>query len=216
MHFKAVIFDIDGTLLDTLLDIANSANTVLARSGFPQHKPQDYKYYVGDGIQVLAQRILPTDRRDETTINKIAAEIDSEYSQHWADNSHPYPGIPELLQSLTDRGIKIAALSNKPDRSARLTVSRLLPDWHFEFVLGVSPSIPKKPDPQGALGIAQSLKIKPDDFVYLGDTDTDMKTAGSAGMYAVGALWGFRTAEELLASGARLLLHSPLELLKIL
>jgi phosphoglycolate phosphatase len=91
-----------------------------------------------------------------------------------------------------------------------------LPDWHFEFVLGVSPSIPKKPDPQGALGIAQSLKIKPDDFLYLGDTDTDMKTAGSAGMYAVGALWGFRTAEELLASGARLLLHSPLELLKIL
>jgi phosphoglycolate phosphatase len=216
MHFKAVIFDIDGTLLDTLLDIANSANTVLARSGFPQHKPQDYKYYVGDGIQVLAQRILPTDRRDEATINKIAAEIDSEYSQHWADNSHPYPGIPELLKSLTDRGIKIAALSNKPDRSARLTVSRLLPDWHFEFVLGVSPSTPKKPDPQGALGIAQNLKIKPDDFLYLGDTDTDMKTAGSAGMYAVGALWGFRTAEELLASGARLLLHSPLELLKIL
>jgi phosphoglycolate phosphatase len=111
MHFKAVIFDIDGTLLDTLLDIANSANTVLARSGFPQHKPQDYKYYVGDGIQVLAQRILPTDRRDETTINKIAAEIDSEYSQHWADNSHPYPGIPELLQSLTESRLPLYPIS---------------------------------------------------------------------------------------------------------
>jgi phosphoglycolate phosphatase len=216
MHFKAALFDIDGTLLDTLVDIANSANTVLARFGFQQHKLQAYKYFVGDGIEALALRILPDDRRDEATINKIANEIDSEYTQHWADNTHPYPGIPELLQSLTVRGIKIAALSNKSDSSAKLTVSRLLPDWHFELILGVSPSIPRKPDPLGALRIAQNLKIKPDEFLYLGDTDTDMKTANSAGMYPVGVLWGFRTADELLASGAKVLIHTPLDLLKIL
>ena len=216
MYFRAVLFDIDGTLLDTLMDIANSANKVLARFGFPQHKPQDYKCFVGDGIATLALRILPDDRRDETTINKIAAEIDSEYSRHWADNRRPYQGIPELLQSLTIRGIKIAALSNKPDSSAKLPISRLLPDWHFELILGASPSSPKKPDPLGALRIAQNLKTKPEEFLYLGDTDTDMKTANSAGMYPVGALWGFRTADELLASGAKVLIHSPLDLLKIL
>ena len=216
MHFRAVLFDIDGTLLDTLVDIANSANTVLARFGFPQHKLRAYKYFVGDGIVALASRIVPDNQRDQNTINKIAGEIDREYLQHWADNTHPYPGIPELLQSLTVRGVKIAALSNKPDISARLTVSRLLPDWHFELILGVSQSIPKKPDPAGALKIARDLKIKPHEFLYLGDTDTDMKTANSAGMYPVGVLWGFRTAAELLSNGARVLIQNPLDLLKII
>ncbi len=216
MAYRAVLFDIDGTLLDTLEDIASSANGVLGRLGFPQHELEAYKYFVGDGREALAVRILPSSHRDATTIAKVVACIDSEYSHHWADTTHPYEGIPELLEALTVRAIKMAVLSNKPDDSAKLMVSRLLPHWQFELVLGARPSVPRKPDPAAALEIAECLNILPSEFIYLGDTDTDMKTAKAAGMYPIGVLWGFRTADELLASGAKTLIHNPIDLLKIL
>jgi phosphoglycolate phosphatase len=216
MTYRAVLFDLDGTLLDTLQDIASSANSVLTRFGFPQHKIEAYKYFVGDGRDTLAVRILPSSQRDEATVAKVIACIDSEYSQHWSDTTRPYQGIPELLQALTDRGIKMAVLSNKPDDSAKLTVSKLLPCWRFELVLGIRPSVPRKPDPAAALEIAERLNIFPSEFLYLGDTDIDMKTAEAAGMCPIGVLWGFRTADELLASGAKALISNPLDLLKIL
>jgi phosphoglycolate phosphatase len=216
MLYRAVLFDIDGTLLDTLKDIADSSNRVLARSGFPQHGLEAYKYFVGDGVETLAVRILPENHRDEKTVVGIVEEINNEYYKHWADTTRPYDGIPELLNELTARGLKMAVLSNKSEYTARLTVSRLLPGWHFEAVLGISLSIPKKPDPSGALKISRSLQINTDEFLYVGDTNTDMMTAGAAGMYGVGALWGFRTADELLASGARELLERPLDLLNII
>jgi phosphoglycolate phosphatase len=216
MIYRAVLFDIDGTLLDTLRDIASSANSVLARFGFPQHKLEAYKYFVGDGMETLAARILPHHQRHENMINKVVKEMNKEYSLHWADTTCPYAGIPELLQELAARGIKMAVLSNKPDSSARLTISKLLPDWHFELILGVSPSVPRKPNPSGALQIARHLNIKQGEFLYLGDTNTDMATARAAGMYPVGALWGFRTADELLENGAQTLISNPLDLLKIL
>lgn len=216
MAYKAVIFDLDGTLLDTLQDIANSANTVLARFGFPQHELESYKYFVGYGREILATRILPTNHRDANTVAKIASSLDSEYDLHWADTTRPYEGVPELLQALTVYGIKMAVLSNKPDDSTKLTVSRLLADWQFELVLGVRPSAPKKPDPAAALEIADYLNIPPSEFLYLGDTDTDMITAVAAGMYAIGVLWGYRTADELLANGAKALISKPIDLLKML
>ncbi len=216
MAYRAVLFDLDGTLLDTLQDIASSANRVLGHFGFPQHELEAYKYFVGDGREALAVRILPSNHRDATTIAKVVMCIDTEYSQHWADTTRPYEGIPELLQALTVRGIKMAVLSNKPDDSAKLTVSRLLPHWRFELVLGVRPSVPRKPDPAAALEIAERLKIVPSEFLYLGDTDTDMKTAEAAGMCPIGVLWGFRTADELLANGAKALISNPIDLLKIL
>ena len=134
MAYEAVLFDLDGTLLDTLQDIASYANNVLGRLGFPQHELEAYKYFVGDGRETLALRILPSSRRDATTVAKVVACIDSEYSQHWADTTRPYEGIPELLQVLTVRGIKMAVLSNKPDDSAKLEVSKLLPHWQFELI----------------------------------------------------------------------------------
>ena len=216
MAYRAVLFDLDGTLLDTLEDIASSANRVLRRFGFPPHELEAYKYFVGDGRKALTVRILPSGHCDATTVAKVLACMDREYSHHWADTTRPYDGIPELLQALTVRSIKMAVLSNKPDDSAKLTVSRLLPHWQFAVVLGTRPNVPLKPDPAAALEIAESLNMLPSEFLYLGDTDTDMETAKGAGMCPIGVLWGFRTADELLASGAKALIHHPTDLLKIL
>ena len=170
----AVLFDLDGTLMDTLEDIASSANTVLAHLGFPQHEMEAYKYFVGDGIEALATRILPNSERDATTIARVVTCIDREYSQHWADTTHPYQGIPELLQALTVRGIKMAVLSNKPNDPTKTMVSKLLPHWRFDIVLGARPCVPKKPDPAAALEIADKLKelkdtIGPDDETGSGE-----------------------------------------------
>jgi phosphoglycolate phosphatase len=135
---------------------------------------------------------------------------------HWADTTKPYPGIAELLDALTARQIEMAILSNKPDELTREVVRTLLPKWHFAVVAGARETIPRKPDPAGALRIADLLHRNPADFLYLGDTNTDMQTARGAGMFAIGALWGFRTAEELKKNGAQTLLSVPIELCRLL
>ncbi|MDP3880418.1 MAG: HAD family hydrolase [Dehalococcoidales bacterium] len=216
MKHSAVIFDLDGTLLDTLKDLADSVNSALGYLGLPEHDLEAYRYFVGDGREAMASRALPEDRRDTATLNRIIPRINEEYSRRWAENTRPYPGIPELLDELTGSNVRMAILTNKPHDFTELMVSRLLPQWQFEPIIGAMPSLPKKPDPTGALKIAQQLNIKPTGFLYLGDSDIDMKTAAAADMYPLGALWGFRTAGELLAGGARALLQEPAELLSFL
>jgi len=216
MAYKAVLFDLDGTLVDTLRDLADSTNYVLAAAAFPQHEIEAYRYFVGAGRRVLASRALPEDHRDDETVDRISSEIERVYSRRWTEHTAPYPGIPELLDALTDRGVRLAILSNKPQRPAEVMVSRLLPRWHFDAVEGERPGIPLKPDPSGALEIARRMKLKPVEFLYLGDSATDMQTAVAANMYPVGALWGFRTAEELLAGGAEVLIENPVDLLPLL
>ncbi len=218
MAYKGVIFDLDGTLLNTLQDLTDSVNAALTRAGLPLHSSDEYKYFVGDGVEELAKRVLPEVMRNGEAIAKLVADIRREYSQRWADTTRPYEGIPQLLDALRTRGIKMSVLSNKPEDSTRATVSRLLDRWQsdFDMVIGVSPSVPRKPDPTAALNMAKQMGIPPPEMVYVGDTDTDMKTAVAAGMYPVGALWGYRTAEELMANGARVLLRRPAELLNIL
>jgi phosphoglycolate phosphatase len=216
MTYRAVLFDLDGTLVDTLQDLADSANYVLASSGFPQHEVQAYRYFVGSGVRALASMALPEDARDRQTVDIVASKIEEAYSRRWAEHTLPYPGIPELLDALTDLGIRMAVLSNKPQRSAELTVSRLLPRWHFDIVEGERPGVPLKPDPFAALQIARLMKMEPGEFLYLGDSATDMRTAVAAVMYPVGALWGFRTAQELLTGGARALIQRPVDLLPLL
>ncbi|MDD3580591.1 MAG: HAD family hydrolase [Desulfobacca sp.] len=216
MRYQAVIFDLDGTLLDTLADLAASMNYVLARFGCPTHEVEAYKYFVGGGMENLARRALPEDRRDEATVAQSFAALMADYHQRWTEHTHPYPGIPELLEGLTARRIRMTILSNKPDDFSKMCVARLLPDWHFELVVGVRPGGPIKPDPAGALEIAAALNLPPAAFLYLGDTSTDMQTATAAGMFAVGALWGFRTAEELSRNGAQVLIARPPELLALL
>lgn len=216
MRYQAVLFDLDGTLLDTLEDLANSMNRVLNRFGFPIHKLPAYKYFVGGGMENLVRRALPEDRRDKTTVAKCYSALLAVYNQHWTENTHPYPGVSELLDGLAARGLRMAILSNKPDDFSKMCVAQLLPNWRFALVVGVRPAVPLKPDPVAALEIAETLAIPPSEFLYLGDTGTDMQTARAAGMFAVGALWGFRPAEELTANGAQALIAVPTDLLELL
>ena len=212
----AVLFDLDGTLLDTIDDLAESMNSALHRFGLPQHEVEAYKYFVGDGVDILVRRALPEAHRHETMIERSAAAMREEYEKRWAAKTRPYDGIPELLDALTECGVTMAVFSNKPHEFTVKTIATLLPRWRFDRVIGARPSVPKKPAPDGALEIAGQLGIPPQAFLYVGDTNTDMKTAIAAGMYPVGVLWGFRTADELTGAGARTLIAHPLELITLL
>lgn len=215
MH-RCVLFDLDGTLLDSLADLAHSMNTVLGRFGLPQHPVAAYRYFVGDGMETLARRVLPPGQADDAMVQRTVTAMRQEYAGRWAEETRPYPGIPELLDGLTSRGVSMVILSNKPDDFTKTVVATLLGRWRFRVVRGVRPDGIKKPDPAGALAIASELGLTPADFLYLGDTNTDMLTANRAGMHAVGALWGFRTAEELKKNGAKALIARPQELLHFL
>ncbi|MFC1958597.1 HAD family hydrolase [Chloroflexota bacterium] len=212
MKYKAVIFDLDGTLLDTLQDIADSANQALSHLGFPTHELEAYKYFIGDGREVLAIRALPEHHRDATTVSKLVVRINEEYSKRWAGNTFPYPGIMNLLDYLTVNNIRMAVLSNKAHDLTEMMVSNILFQWHFDTVVGASAITPKKPDPTAALQIAKRLGVYPYEVIYLGDSDVDMETANKAGMHAIGVLWGFRSAEELLSGGAKSLIEHPNDL----
>ena len=215
MTFKAILFDLDGTLLDTLDDLADSMNATLTQMGFPTHAVERYKYFVGDGIVMLVRRALPAST-DEAAVVRAVDVQRQEYGRRWANKTRLYAGIPELLDALTARGLKRTIFSNKPDNFTRVTVEKFLSRWTFAVIRGERPPTPVKPDPAGALNVAEELGLSPAEFIYLGDTNTDMACANAADMYAVGALWGFRTAEELQAAGARKLLRRPIELLDLL
>ncbi len=216
MGYRAVIFDLDGTLLDTLQDISDSMNAVLGRLELPAHLPEAYRRFVGDGVERLVWRALPKEKRDEEMVRHGVALLSEEYGRRWDATTRPYPGIPGLLDSLATRGMPLAVLSNKPDHFTRLSVSRLLPSWRFHPVLGARPGVPKKPDPAAALEISSTLGVSPELILYLGDSGVDMRTATAAGMCAVGATWGFRPAAELREHGARTLIEIPSDLLALL
>lgn len=214
MKFKAVLFDLDGTLLDTIGDLTDSINIALNHLGFPGHDVNACKMFVGDGVEMFAIRALPKNNRDQVTVAKCVALVRQEYTQRWANKTRPYNGIPQLLDAITSRSLEMAILSNKPHEATKEMVAALLSKWRFNPVVGAQPAVPKKPDPTLANHISQELRIPPEQFLYLGDTGTDMKTAQSSGMFAVGALWGFRSAEELMGSGAQVLVEHPREVLQ--
>lgn len=215
-NFRAVIFDLDGTVLDTLEDLADSMNNVLARMGLPGQDLEAYKFFVGDGVEMLVRRALPATHQDDATAARAVRAMREEYLRRWSLKTKPYEGVPELLDGLRARGLKMAILSNKPDDFAKMTVERLLPHGRFDLVLGERPGIARKPDPAGAFEVAERLGLPASAFIYLGDTGTDMQTAVAARMFPVGALWGFRPAAELMANGAKALIRRPLELLDLI
>ena len=214
-QFQAVIFDLDGTLLDTLRDIAIAANRVLSECGFPVHPVDAYRQFVGDGVSMLFQRAvaMPTGA-DEQLIKTCVGAFTTVYREQWDRHSKPYKGIPELIDILTERRIPLSVLSNKPHEFTKLCVDRYFPDGCFRQVLGQRPEIARKPDPAGAIHIADRIGIPPAKFLFVGDTDIDIRTAIAAGMEPVGVRWGFRPARELSESGARILLDRPADLLQ--
>jgi phosphoglycolate phosphatase len=216
MHFKAVIFDLDGTLLDTLEDIASATNRVLKEKSFPSHKLDAYRYFVGDGSKMLITRALPEDKRDEDTVFTCFKIFIKDYGQNWKINTKPYEGITEMLDVLKARGLKMSVLSNKPHEFTKRCVTEFLSNWSFDVVLGQRDKFPQKPDPASAIKIARQIDMLPSDFLFLGDTAIDMKTAIAAGMFPVGALWGFRPLKELQESGAGALIKKPIEILNLL
>lgn len=214
MRFSGVIFDLDGTLLDTIEDIALTMNLVFGRRGFAPFSIADCMRMVGDGMEVLVRRALPGGSGDEALVDEIVQEYREAYGLAWRDHSRPYPGVPELLEGLKARGVRSAVLSNKSHPFIEIMTRELLP-FDFDAVLGALPGVPFKPDPSAALRIASDIGLPPAGFVFVGDTDIDMETARAAGMYPAGALWGFRDAANLKAGGAEVLLASPGDLLRL-
>jgi phosphoglycolate phosphatase len=209
--YKALLCDLDGTLLNTLNDIGNAANRVLSRRNLPVHPLDAYRYFVGDGVKTLFSRALPEASRDASMVMACMDDFNREYAENWHSETSLYPGISEMLDLGEDRGLRLAILSNKPQEFTQYCADGFLSNWTFEVVFGHQELIPPKPDPTGALEISRRMGIAPSSFLYLGDTGVDMRTACSAGMYPVGALWGFRTAEELLENGAKTLAGHPLD-----
>lgn len=211
--FKAILFDLDGTLLDTLQDLAESTNKALGQMGYPEHPVEAYKYIVGDGVDTLIARALPEYARQPDKKSQCLYLARLEYSRCWSVNTRPYPGIAEMLKKLQEQRVPMAIFSNKPNEFTKDMVAQILENYDFEVVFGSQEGYPIKPDPTVALQIAEKLDVPAGEFIYLGDTNTDMQTANAAGMYAVGALWGFRDADELIRAGAKVLVKRPVELL---
>jgi phosphoglycolate phosphatase len=213
--YTGIIFDLDGTLLDTLEDLGDAVNRVLAAHGFPAHPMDAYRYFVGDGSSVLIERSLPEAVRGSDIQHVCMKEFMADYDKSWKVKTRLYDGIEDMLDGLTAAGIDLAILSNKSHIFTVNCVQDLLSRWRFRAVFGLRDDVPRKPDPAGALEIAQLLGLSSERMLYLGDTAIDMQTAVSAGMFAVGALWGFRTEGELQENGADVLIRHPRELLDL-
>jgi phosphoglycolate phosphatase len=213
---KAALFDLDGTLADTIQDLAGAVNRGLARRGLPEHEIELYKLMVGDGFRKLIERALPETLRSDDYIEATRSEAASEYARRCLERTRPYPGIPELLAALAARGLPFGVLSNKPDELTKKVVAGLFPTVDFALVRGETADFPRKPDPASALDACARLGSSPSETLYLGDSGVDMKTAKAAGFFALGALWGFRGGAELREAGADALLAQPLDLLHYL
>lgn len=216
MRFKGVVFDLDGTLLDTLEDIGDAVNRTLAAQGFPVHDMDAYRFFVGDGFRMLIARALPESKRSEDVIDRCMQIFQEDYGRNWNQKTRPYEKVPEMLAALARRPLKLAVLSNKAHEFTEKMAAALLPRGTFHVVWGHRPGIPRKPHPRGALEIARILDVQPSECLFLGDSGVDMQTARVAGMFPVGAGWGFRPAKELYQNGCRVLITDPMAIMEIL
>lgn len=215
MSFKAVIFDLDGTLLNTLEDLADSMNSVLHRLSLPPRPLSDYKILVGKGMRNLVTSALPPELRNDEKIEQCFNSMFEEYGRRWDIKTYPYEGIEELLTVLGRKNIRMAVLSNKLDHLTQLIVKKYLGRWDFDAVFGERDGVPRKPDPAGLFEISGIMNISPAEIICLGDSGSDMTAAISAGMYPAGALWGFRGREELVSHGAMRVFEKPVDLLEL-
>lgn len=198
----AVIFDLDGTLLDTLEDLAAAGNRVLAGHGFPTHPIADYRSFVGSGARKLVERALPPDERSAALIEDCLEEFRVDYAESWNVKTRVYPGVPAMLRRLTAHGVSVGVNTNKPQHHAEMAVAGYLGDLAISAVAGHREGIPLKPDPAGALALARAMGVDPAHTFFVGDSPIDIRTARAASMPSIGVTWGFRTEEELRQEGA--------------
>lgn len=213
---KLVIFDLDGTLLNTIADLAAATNQALRHFGYPTHETEAYRFFVGNGINKLFERALPDGERTEENILKIRSRFVPYYDEHNADLSRPYPGIPELLSTLQKQEIRMAVASNKYQAATRKLISHYFPEINFVEVLGQREGIPAKPDPSIVHDIMRKAEVKNEEVLYVGDSNVDMQTAHHAGVTAIGVAWGFRPRTELEALHPAHILEKAEELLQYL
>ncbi len=209
--YRAAIFDLDGTLIDSLADLAASANALLSSYGLPSHSVDAYRYFVGNGSRKLMERILPGKNADQ--IDEALSRYKTIYERRLTDKTRPYDGIAEMLTTLRTRGVKLAVCTNKHISAAETLIRRYFPADMFDAFEGDSSGIPRKPDPMHVNILLEKLEALPGETVYLGDSGVDMQTAVNAQVLPVGVLWGFRDKDELLKNGANILLSKPMELL---
>lgn len=213
MAYLSIIFDLDGTLLDTLYDIAETANAVLTRHGFPVHSQHEYKQFVGDGLIVLMKRIAPLGTKEDI-ITSCCQTFFHLYANNWMNTCQPYNGIENMLVALKKQGLRMAVLSNKPHAFTQLFVDKYFPKETFACVYGQREGFAKKPDPTIALEIAENLGVRPAEMFFVGDTPIDIQTGKASGMTTVAVTWGFRNFHELQNENPDIIIHSPMELLQ--
>lgn len=213
MTKRLVIFDLDGTLLDTIGDLSAACNHLLSQRGYPTHTDDQYRMMVGNGIDRLIERSLPPDVRSPETAQVLRPEFIDYYRAHIDRHTRPYAGIPELLEILEGSGVKLAVASNKYHNGTVALVERFFPRRHFAAVLGQREGVPVKPNPAAVNEILALTGIHPADALYVGDSGVDMQTAWNAGIESAGVLWGFRPRAELVEAGARHIAASPADII---
>ena len=212
---KAVLFDLDGTLVNSIEDLADAANYGLSMLNFPTHETEKYKYFVGNGMPDLIRRVLPEDKRDSDTHSKLFDIFVKRYQEHFFDKTRAYDGIEELLTELRKMGMKLAVISNKAEAFTLQVVDKALGD-KFDEVYGKREGYPTKPDPRLTLELMKKLGVSPEECVLVGDSGMDMAASVNAGCIGIGALWGFRTKEELQSNGAVYVAQKPMQVIEII
>ncbi|MDR2424859.1 MAG: HAD family hydrolase [Prevotellaceae bacterium] len=207
--YKAVIFDLDGTLINSIPDIADSMNRILEKFGYPEYTYEQYRLFLGRGIRRLVEICIPPEQANESNIDLIYNLMVEEYSDNCTEKTVVYDGIDNLLNRLSAKGVKLAVLSNKADSITQKICRILFRSHRFEQILGATEQFPRKPDPGSALYLAEQIAVRPEDIFYLGDTGIDMETAQAAGFFPAGAAWGFRGSAELANANACFIASKP-------
>ncbi|MCL3779237.1 HAD family hydrolase [Prolixibacteraceae bacterium JC049] len=216
MQYRGVIFDLDGTLIDSIEDLANAMNTVLSNHNLPTHTVPTYKELIGNGIKRLVKESLPKKYQEEGAFDALVTEMYEIYKENCLIKTKPYDGINELLDLLEKKQIKYAILSNKADAFCKSMVADIFSNRKFEMVMGTTDEAFKKPHPRGVFAICEKWNMKPEEVIFLGDSAVDIKTAQNSGTYGVAATWGFKSKEELVTANPDALINHPMEFKDIL
>jgi phosphoglycolate phosphatase len=214
MGIAGVIFDLDGTLLDTIEDLAHSTNTVLARYGFATHDIEQYKQFVGDGMDMLIRRAIGNS--SVSNLNDMVVSLKDEYAKSWFVTTKPYAGIEQVLEELSHKKIKISVLSNKAHEFTVTMVQYFFPTIHFSSIMGLQDGMPPKPNPCGALYVAQIMAVEPEHVAFIGDSGTDIEVAHRSNMYSIAVSWGYRPISLLQQHYPEAIAHTPDDILTII